>query len=65
MTVPDLLLLDEPTAGADEESADTILQTAAALKENGTACVIISHQAEDLKKICDNILWLEKGQIKN
>ena len=65
MTVPDFLLLDEPTAGADEESADTILQTAAALKENGTACVIISHQAEDLKKICDNILWLEKGQIKN
>ena len=64
MVIPDLLLLDEPTAGADSESADIILQTAAKAAEKGSACVIISHRTGELETICSSILLLEKGKIR-
>lgn len=58
---PKLLLLDEPTVGADVRSVGTmqkiILDTAA----GGTGVVLISHQAGEIEQLCDRILTLQNG----
>lgn len=64
MVRPDLLLLDEPTVGADTESADLILRVIHQLRAQGTGCVLISHQPGELEQVCDRILTLKKGMIE-
>ena len=60
---PRLLLLDEPTVGADVRSVRTmqriILDTAA----KGTGVVLISHQAGEIEQLCDRILTLTDGRF--
>ena len=60
---PKLLLLDEPTVGADVRSVRTmqriILDTAAI----GTGVVLISHQAGEIEQLCDRILTLTDGRF--
>lgn len=61
---PKLLLLDEPTVGADEDSAAVMLDTVKGLRDRGTAVVMISHITEDLSGVCDRVLTLEGGRLK-
>lgn len=59
---PKLLLLDEPTASID---AQTIEQIEALLikrnREHQTTMILISHNREQLTKICDSLIELEGG----
>ena len=57
-----LLLLDEPTVGADAESCEVILDLLAHLKSLGTGVVLISHREEDLER-ADRVVTLEGGRI--
>lgn len=61
---PKLLLLDEPTVGADAGSVSVMLQTAERLKNNGAAIVLISHIGEDISSFCDRVLTLDGGTLK-
>lgn len=61
---PRLLLLDEPTVGADDVSMEIILSTVLRLRENGCATVMISHHEEELRRVCDCILSMEAGRIR-
>ena len=63
MKTPALLLLDEPTVGADAESIKTILALLENLKRQGCGIVLISHLSEDLSKVCDRVVTLEDGRI--
>lgn len=61
---PQVLLLDEPTASVDLESAQLIRQAAfAARKEWGTTLVIASHDRQWLDEISETTLYLFKGKI--
>lgn len=60
---PKLLLLDEPTVGADAQSADIILSMLKPIKDTGCAIVLVTHQQGELEKVCDRIITLEKGCI--
>ena len=60
---PKLLLLDEPTVGADARSVSLILTTLADVRRQGCAVVLISHQTGELEQVCDRILTLEKGLV--
>ncbi len=62
MLTPALLLLDEPTVGADAESCEVILDLLAHLKSLGTGVVLISHREEDLER-ADRVVTLEGGRI--
>ena len=64
MLTPKLLLLDEPTVGADAASVNIILDTARHIADMGNSVVIISHQAGDLERISDRILTLSAGKIR-
>jgi tungstate transport system ATP-binding protein len=63
---PDVLLLDEPTASLDLESAERIRKASlAARKEWGTTLVIVSHHTDWLESVCDKIIVLEKGRVRS
>lgn len=60
---PALLLLDEPTVGADADSADLILELLRHLRSMGVGIVLISHRAGELERVCDRIISLDHGII--
>ncbi|MCR5793965.1 MAG: ABC transporter ATP-binding protein [Solobacterium sp.] len=63
MITPEILLLDEPTVGADAASVDTILSMIVHFKNMGTAVIMISHQSDELERICDRMIVLKEGKL--
>ncbi|MDO6677885.1 ABC transporter ATP-binding protein [Shewanella sp. 4_MG-2023] len=60
---PKLVLLDEPTAGLDPVNAKKIRQIVKDLSVE-TTFVISSHNLEELEKLCDQVVYLENGQLQ-
>ncbi len=58
---PRLLLLDEPTVGADIRSVQAMQRAVLDVRNSGTGIVLISHQAGELERLCDRILTMENG----
>ncbi len=62
---PEVLILDEPTAGLDPESRENILQRIIDYKNAQNASVIlVSHSMDDIAKIADRLIVFHKGKIK-
>lgn len=62
---PEVLILDEPTAGLDPKGRDDILDQIAKLhKERGITVVLVSHSMEDVAKYVDRIIVMEKGSVR-
>jgi len=59
---PELILLDEPTAGLDPESAKKI-RDLIRKKQHEITFVISSHNLEDIEDLCQEILILKSGQL--
>ncbi|MBE6781473.1 MAG: energy-coupling factor transporter ATPase [Ruminococcaceae bacterium] len=61
---PELLVLDEPTAGLDPVGRETIFKAISDYKQKYNATVIIvSHSMEDIAAISDKVLVMNKGEI--
>ena len=61
---PEILVLDEPTAGLDPKGRDEILgQIKRLQKETGITVVLVSHSMEDVAEYVDRILVMNKGQL--
>ncbi|BAH74744.1 ATP-binding cassette domain-containing protein [Solidesulfovibrio magneticus] len=61
---PRALLLDEPTANLDRDSAELVRRAVTTARErHGTTLVISGHDHEWLKAICDDMLWIRDGQL--
>ncbi len=61
---PDILLCDEATSALDPTTTKSILKLLKKLKEQlGLTIVIITHQMEVIKEICDKVAVMEKGRI--
>ncbi len=61
---PEVLILDEPTAGLDPKGRDEILDQLARLhKESGITIILVSHSMEDVAKYVDRIIVMNKGEI--
>ncbi len=61
---PEILILDEPTAGLDPKGRDEILNQIAALrKETGMTVILVSHSMEDVAKYVDRIIVMNRGQV--
>ena len=58
---PDILVLDEPTAGLDPAGRDELLNYIQRLQEKGQTIVMISHDMDQLAGLCDRILVLKDG----
>lgn len=61
---PDILVLDEPTAGLDPKGRDEILDQVAKLKqETGITVILVSHSMEDVARYVDRIIVMNKGSV--
>lgn len=60
---PEILILDEPTAGLDPKGRDEILSYIKCLHENGVGIIFISHSMEDTARLCDEIIVMDKGKL--
>lgn len=64
MENPETLILDEPMNGLDNECVNLIRDILADLKEQGKTILLVSHNAEDIKVLCDEIYEMDKGKLK-
>jgi ABC-2 type transport system ATP-binding protein len=61
---PELLLLDEPTASLDPESADRIRGYLERYRDRtGAAILMASHNMPEVERLCDQVLIMQRGRI--
>ena len=60
---PNIMILDEPTAGLDPEGVRKVLDILNKLNEEGMSIVISSHDIEMVNEFADEIYILNKGEI--
>ncbi len=65
MNNPDILLLDEPTTGLDPLMRLSFLEIIDEEKKKGKTILISSHLYEELEKVCDRVILIDKGHIVN
>jgi len=59
---PDLLVLDEPTAGLDPRTAQDLLAAFARLRAEGVALVFVTHNLDEVLAVADEIVILQDGR---
>jgi ABC-2 type transport system ATP-binding protein len=63
---PELLLLDEPTASLDPDTADWIRQHLETYrKENGATILLASHNMLEVERLCDRVIIMKRGRIED
>ena len=60
---PEILILDEPTAGLDPRGRDEILDQIAKLHKEGLTVILVSHSMEDVAKYADRIIAMNSGKV--
>ncbi len=59
---PDLVILDEPTAGVDPLGAEAMADIILALKAAGKTVLLCSHHLSQVEQLCDSVAILYKGR---
>lgn len=63
---PKFLLLDEPTASLDPDIADRTRKLLLKIKkEKGITMLYTSHNMEEIEEICDRVIFINKGKIRD
>lgn len=60
---PNILILDEPTAGLDFEGVCRIKKILLELNKKGVTIILISHNLEIVAEVCKRIIYLKEGKI--
>ena len=60
---PDVLIMDEPTAGVDLASQEVLSQVLARLAARGTTMLIVTHELQALRGVLTRIVQLNRGRI--
>ena len=63
MEDPDLLILDEPMNGLDNDGVKDMRKYLLDLKEHGKTILIASHNSEDIESLCDTVCEMDKGVL--
>ena len=61
----DVLLIDEILAVGDSGFQKKCFEKLKEIKKNGTTIVIVSHAMGQMYEICDRLIWIEKGLIRD
>ncbi len=57
-----LLILDEPTAALNDADSDHLLDLVCRLRDQGVACVLISHKLGEIRRVADRVTVLRDGR---
>lgn len=60
---PDVLILDEPTAGIDVEQRRALWEYLEDLHEQGKTIILTSHYLEEVERLCDRVAIMHNGRI--
>lgn len=63
MENPDILILDEPMNGLDNQGVKDVRRILLDLKEEGKTVILASHHKEDIEILCDQVYELDHGKI--
>lgn len=61
---PELLILDEPTKGFDPVNRKLLMDIIEEHQQNGATVVMVTHQMEEVEKLCDRIILLKDGKAR-
>lgn len=64
MNNPDLLILDEPTKGFDPVNRKLLMDIVEEQKHAGATVMMVTHQMEEVERLCDRILLLKDGSAR-
>ena len=60
---PRVVLLDELTTGLDPEGRREVWKVVSDLRADGASVVLVSHQMEEVERLCDRVVLLDKGRL--
>lgn len=63
MEDPELLLLDEPMNGLDNQGVEDMRRLFGELRERGKTILLASHSNEDIRALCDTVCELDHGRV--
>jgi len=64
VTEPEILVMDEPTAGLDPRGRREILDFISGVqRERGLTLIMVSHNMDDLARLCDRVVVLDGGAV--
>jgi ribose transport system ATP-binding protein len=61
---PEVLLLDDPTAGIDVASRRELLDHIRLFADSGRAAILVSSELDELAAVCDRVLILHRGRVE-
>ncbi len=63
MENPDILILDEPMNGLDNQGVEDVRNILLKLKEEGKTIILASHNKEDIEILCDQVYEMDHGKL--
>lgn len=60
---PEIIILDEPTAGVDVETRQEIWKTLRTLHAAGKTVILTSHYLEEIEEMCERVVIIKSGNI--
>ncbi len=63
VNIPELLILDEPTAGVDTELRRSLWDFLVEINKKGTTIILTTHYLEEAERLCKNISIIDNGKI--
>ena len=61
---PDILLVDEVLAVGDQDFQNKCIKKMLGFKEIGKTIVFVSHHVEEIRRVCDRVIWIENKKIR-
>ena len=61
---PDILLVDEVLAVGDQDFQKKCIEKMIGFKENGKTIVFVSHNIEEIRRVCGRVIWIEDKKIR-
>lgn len=61
---PEILIVDEVLAVGDAAFQEKCKQRMEKMLAGGTTLLFVSHSIDQVKELCQNVIWLDKGVVK-